>query len=487
MKKRISSKGHSLSRSGREPNWPKAKLRKFRETLFQPIDALPLGMFRCLFGFLLFLEFFVVSRETFPEWYINPQFHFTYPLYDLLGLKPLSKSSLWLIFNVLRISTLGIMLGLLTRLSLIVFTATFGYFFFMESSVYSNHYYLIFLLSCLMCFGHSGSAFSLDSVIGKGRRRAQVAFWEIFLLRFQICLVFLFGGLAKVNADWLVHAAPVYLNTIKHFSLLGFPLQEKWMAVVLSWAGMLTDLALGILLAINRRPKLTFVWLCLFNSTNVFLFGLGIKTFPYLMIASYILFLPNGSVREFITRLRMRNVAQKVPPLDKRMAKAAVRTERGQGKADSPWVFGFVIVYTSLQMLIPFRHLLYKRDLQWTHEGVDFCWRMMADHHETDGSITIEDPQTRDVYLHSPQTLLGRKQLVMVNNPYMLTQYIQFLKGYLKQNTGIKNPIIRADINVSVNGRPFQPMYDPTYNLSEATYSPFKDLKWVIPLKKPLE
>jgi len=168
------------------------------------------------------------------------------------------------------------------------------------------------------------------------------------------------------------------------------------------------------------------------------------------------------------------------------MTKKAVSSERARRKEGSPWIWGFVIAYTSLQILIPLRHLLYKRDLQWTHEGIDFCWRMMADHHETNGSITIEDPQTKDVYLHSPQTLLNHKQLVMVNNPYMLVQYVRFLKEFLKkQHTDIKNPIIRADIQVSVNGRPFQYMYDPTCNLSEVTYSPFKDLRWIIPLKKP--
>ncbi len=165
------------------------------------------------------------------------------------------------------------------------------------------------------------------------------------------------------------------------------------------------------------------------------------------------------------------------------MTKGKVGNERASIKR-SPWILGFVIVYTSLQILIPLRHLLYKRDLQWTHEGSVFSWRMMADHHETNGSITIEDPRTKDVYLHSPQTLLNHRQLVMVNNPYMLVQYIQFLKQYLRRQTDIENPIIRVDTQVSVNGRPFQHMFDPTCNLSEVTYSRFKDLTWVIPLKK---
>lgn len=303
MKKRIRPNTSSVPKGEKGRNWPKAKLGQLNETLFQPVDALPLGIFRFLFGLLLCLEFFFISRETFPSDYINPTFHFTYPIFDFLGLKLLPKPYLWAIFYGLRISAIGIMLGLFTRLCLILFTCTFGYFFFLESAVYTNHYYLIFLVSFLMSFGHSGSIFSLDRLIKTNTvRRDQVGYWEFYLLRFQICIVFFFGAVAKMNADWLVYAAPLYLNLIKHFSVLGHPLQEKWMALALSWGGMLSDLGLGILLAIARWHRLTFTWLCLFNGLNVFLFGLGIKTFPYLMISSYILFLPTPVVRETVTR-----------------------------------------------------------------------------------------------------------------------------------------------------------------------------------------
>ncbi len=163
---------------------------------------------------------------------------------------------------------------------------------------------------------------------------------------------------------------------------------------------------------------------------------------------------------------------------------AEKNTNRGTIPRVSPWILGFVLVYSSLQILIPLRHVLYKRDLRWTHEGSNFSWRMMADHHETNGGITIEDPRTGDVYAHSPENLLNDRQLVMVNNPYMLFQYIQYLKQYLNKQTDIRKPIIKADIQMSVNGGPFQALYDPTCNLSDIDYSPFRDLKWIEASKK---
>lgn len=280
------------------------KTRNFRAKLFESVDALPLGVFRLLFGLLLALEFFVISRATFPADYIKPQFHFTYPVFDLIGLKALPERYLWWLFYALQVSTVGIALGLLTRLSFIVFTFAFGYFFFLESTVYTNHYYLIFLLSFLLCFGHSGCIFSVDSVVSKRARTERVDYWEFYLLRFQIWTVFLFGALAKMNADWLIRGAPLYLNFIRNFSFLGHPFHEKWLALLLSWGGMLSDLALGLLLMMNRWPRLTFLWLCLFNGMNVYFFGRGIKTFPYLMIASYILFLPSTTARRLIASVK---------------------------------------------------------------------------------------------------------------------------------------------------------------------------------------
>lgn len=148
------------------------------------------------------------------------------------------------------------------------------------------------------------------------------------------------------------------------------------------------------------------------------------------------------------------------------------------------WICGFVVVYVVLQLLIPLRHLVYKRNLQWTHEGVNYGWRMMADHHESKWGMTIEDPRTKNVYNVSPEKTLNYKQLTMMgHSPYLLFQYVQFLKRVTTRQTGITNPVIKADVEVSVNGRPFQYMFDRNSDLSGVTYSPFTDESWILPFK----
>ena len=282
---------------------------KARQALFQRVDSISLGLFRFLFGFLLCVEMFVFNSEArFTDYYIKPPFHFTYPLFDLLGLKPWPAPFLWTDFYLMQISAIGIMLGLFTRASFIVFSLTFGYLFFMESAYYTNHYYLIFLLSFLMCFGHSGSRFSVDALINKKSRKEFVDYWELFLLRFQICIVFFYAGVAKLNEDWLFHALPMRISLIKDFTLFGFPFHPKWLAFFLSWAGMILDLGLGILLFINRWHWLAFSGLCMFNGMNILLFGPAIHTFPYLMMSSYLLFLPTHTVKEFIEKVFKRKV-----------------------------------------------------------------------------------------------------------------------------------------------------------------------------------
>ena len=57
---------------------------------------------------------------------------------------------------------------------------------------------------------------------------------------------------------------------------------------------------------------------------------------------------------------------------------------------------------------------------------------------------------------------------------------------HLKQKAeqyGIKNPIIQVGSQVSLNGRPYQPIVDPAINLAEAPLSIFAPSPWILPLE----
>ena len=66
----------------------------------------------------------------------------------------------------------------------------------------NNHFYLYCLLGPLFIATRANASFSLD------RRRhperpVHVPLWSLLLFRAQIIFVYFYGGIAKLNADWL--------------------------------------------------------------------------------------------------------------------------------------------------------------------------------------------------------------------------------------------------------------------------------------------
>ena len=96
-----------------------------------------------------------------------------------------------------------ICLGLFYRYSMALFFLGYTYCFLLEQARYQNHYYLICLVSFLMIFVPANAAFSLDVKLGLRERQHRVAAWPRLLLMGQVGAVYFFGGIAKINPDWL--------------------------------------------------------------------------------------------------------------------------------------------------------------------------------------------------------------------------------------------------------------------------------------------
>ncbi|MDV7394654.1 HTTM domain-containing protein, partial [Arthrospira platensis SPKY1] len=126
------------------------------------------------------------------------------------------------------------------RFSATLFAFGFAYTYFLEKAHYLNHGYLFCWLSFLMIFLPAHRAFSLDARRRPELRRETIPFWPLFLLRFLMGLVYFYGGIAKLNADWL-RAIPLkqWLANKADTPVLGPLLAQEWMAYFMAYGGLL--------------------------------------------------------------------------------------------------------------------------------------------------------------------------------------------------------------------------------------------------------
>jgi predicted DCC family thiol-disulfide oxidoreductase YuxK len=119
-------------------------------------------------------------------------------------------------------SAAAMMLGWRTRLAGSVLTATVALVLLLDQQLYSNHLYLIVLACGLLTLADSGAALSLDAV-GAGERR-EISGWPIWLLRVQVCVVYGYAAISKLNPDFL--SGSVIASYFRRSGLLAVP--DSW-------------------------------------------------------------------------------------------------------------------------------------------------------------------------------------------------------------------------------------------------------------------
>ena len=214
-----------------------------RQAWSKPVSIAPLVTFRICFGLLLFIStirFWV--RGWVDAVYVNPVFHFTYWGFDWI--KPFGKTGMYLVFLLTALSTLFIAIGFLYRLASICFFLSFTYVELIDSTTYLNHYYFVSLVAFLLIWLPANRKYSVDALLKPALQRDLVPAWTIGIIRFQMAVVYVFAGLAKLNADWLLNAQPmkIWLPAKSHLPIIGSLMYKEWVAYVFSWFGALYDL-----------------------------------------------------------------------------------------------------------------------------------------------------------------------------------------------------------------------------------------------------
>ncbi len=442
------------------------RLKKWNGLLNRPVDASSLAVFRILFGAIMVDQVFRFWIHEAP-YFSHPFFHFPF----LPFVRPLPGNAIYWHLAVIALAALCLCLGLFYRVAGVVFFISYLYFFLLDKTLYNNHYYLTALIALLLIPMGAQRWASLD-----GWRRPQVAtgrvpFWNVFLLRAQFFLVYFFGGVAKLNRDWL-HGEPIrhWLQQLQETSTLASFLGVEKGVWFFCYGGLLFDLTIGFLLCWKKTRPFAVCGVLFFNVTNNWLFHIGV--FPYLMIAATVVFLEPDTPRRFFGRLRSAfgSSAPFIP-----------RERSPEGRVGGSLAVCLISLYLLLQILIPLRHWLFAGDVAWTEEGHYFSWRMKLRHKQGLIRLTLTDPKTNETKdIDLSEDLIPSQIDEMAVKPDLIWQYAQFLKRKL-QSEGMERPIIKAETSVTLNFGLPKALIDPNINLAEVDYPWFGHADWILP------
>ena len=141
----------------------------------------------------------------------------------------------------------------------------------------------------------------------------------------------------------------------------------------------------------------------------------------------------------------------------------------------------FLTVHFLIQLLLPLRHWLYPGNVLWNEEGFRFSWHLKIMEKRGRARFYATDPRTGAHWELRCEGLLSDKQAGrMMTQPDLILAFAHILA----ERTGIPGVEVRADVRVSLNGRPPRPLIDPRVNLA-AESDGFLSKRWILPLELP--
>lgn len=430
--------------------------------------SVPLAILRMAFGFLMT---FSMLRFLFNGWiekaYTTPQFHFTYQYFDWI--QPFDTNAMYGIVISCAIASFCIGLGLFYRIATVYFFISFTYLELIEKSWYLNHYYLVSIIAFLLIIVPAHQFLSLDVRLRNTIKKQFIPAWWSFVFKLQLSIVYFYGGIAKLNSDWLLEAQPmsIWIKAKTDLPLIGSLLEYDTTAFIFSWAGLLYDLCIPFLLWNKKTRPVAFVLVITFHVLTHILFNIGM--FPWIMIGMSLIFITKEEWNAFSKKIGYTN---------------PISIDNNQKVKLKTYAFGkaILIPFFTIQLLFPLRHFLLTDNVLWTENGFRFSWQVMVMEKTGYTAFTVKDKKSGKQWKEYPSRRLSVIQEKQMNfQPDMIWQYAQYLKK-IYQKKGIENPEIYVNSRVALNGRPSQVFISDDINLVS-----LKDINEVYDLILPLQ
>ena len=351
-------------------------------------------------------------------YYTGSDIKFPFPYEGFNWLPLLPPHWIYALVGMLALAGLMMALGFWYRVSAATVFLIWAYLFLVESTrtYWQSYYYVELLFTFLLLWMPAARRYSVDAWLARDQDSPRtVPYWTVLLLRGQLVVMYFYGGVAKLNADWLLDAAPLRWNlteahvtahfkpylTAAQLGVVNSLLHDPRLAYFLCYAGALFDLSIGWLLMVRRTRIFAMILMVIFHATNHFVIYDNIDWLPLVGVTTALIFLDPDWPERWWSWLRRPSVAKPdwgwftagaiVFPVVgaalgwKSKASAQPPERKAQchlGRCAAP----FVVVWLVWQALMPARHYLIPGDGRFTYEGLSFSWRLKADDHRALGA-----------------------------------------------------------------------------------------------------
>jgi hypothetical protein len=428
-------------------------MSNLRSWLTQPVGIAPLATLRVVLGaMLVFSTVRFMALGWVDDHYLCPDFHFKY--YGFEWVEPLPGWAMYGVHGLLIISSLCVMLGLYYRLAAVMQFLLFTYTELIDLTYYLNHYYFVSLICLLLILVPANRAHSLDVWRQPGLWLGKVPRWTIFIFQLQLGIVYFYAGLWKINYDWLINALPlrIWVPANYQIPLIGWLFEQAYTPWLFAWIGMLYDVSIVFWLAWARTRVWAYLTVIIFHTLTGLMFQIGV--FPLVMIGATLVFfsekwhvklwtIGRWTLDRPSTNIQLSNIQ-----------KSNVQTS-------------FIVLFFAFQLLFPWRYLLYPGNIFWTEEGYRFCFRVMLMEKAGTATFFVRDARTgREGEVVNSDFLNAHQEKQMAMQPDMILQFAHFLKQHYEKQ-GLSDPSVRAEVYVTLNGRPSQLLINPQVDLTK--------------------
>lgn len=429
--------------------------------LFTRIDNSSLLLFRIFFGILVSLECYgAIATGWVRRNLIEPQFTFTFIGFEWL--QPLPGSGMYFYFIVMGTLGIFIALGYKYRFSIVLFTLLWSGVYLMQKTAYNNHYYLLILVSFLMCFFPAHRNYSLDARKNPALKTNSMYGYVKWIVVLQLFLVYTYAALAKLYPDWLdLTFIKLLMRSKGHYYYIGDLMQHPLVHQIICVAGILFDLLIIPALLWKKTRKLAFGCAILFHLFNSIVFQIGI--FPYLSLAFIVFFFEPKTIQAIFFKNKPLYTENKL--------------SIPKWKSIFLWGWG---IYFLIQVALPLRHHFFEDDVLWTEEGHRMSWRMML--RNRGGTIQfriVNHTNGQSSYVALDNYVTRQQKEKLSSYPDFIWQFAQRLKKeYAEKGEHIS---VYVTSRVSINGKARKLFIDPKIDLANEIWQPLKHHSWILP------